>query len=33
MTQMNADEIMIFVHNFLSLVGSNIISQDTESQN
>ena len=33
MTQMNADEMMIVVHNFLSLVGSNIISQDAESQN
>ncbi len=32
MTQMNADEMMI-VHVFLSSVGSNIISQDTESQN
>ena len=33
MTQMNADEMMIVVHVFLSSVDSNIISQETESQN
>ena len=32
MTQMNAEEMMIVIHVFLSLVSSNIISQDTESQ-
>ncbi len=31
MTQISADEMMIVIH-ILSSVGSNIISQDTESQ-